>query len=113
MEEVKHHRNLVYTIAYYENLKKYGKGRERKTEIRVFDTIQAEVAVASEKLYVNRSEGFVGYGMKKDEYVVDCSFLDDIIVFRRDGKCLVTKVSEKHSGKDIIHVDVFKKNDER
>ncbi len=118
MEEVKHHlANLVaYTIAYYENLlKKYGKGRERKTEIRVFDTIQAaEVAVASEKLYVNRSEGFVGYGMKKDEYVVDCSPLDDIIVFRRDGKCLVTKVSEKaFVGKDIIHVDVFKKNDER
>lgn len=118
MKEVQHQLdNLVaYTITYYENLlKKYGKGRERKTEIRVFDTIQAaEVAVASEKLYVNRSEGFVGYGMKKDEYVVDCSPLDDLIVFRKDGKFLVTKVSDKaFVGKEIIHVDVFKKNDER
>lgn len=106
----------AFTIAYYENLlKKYGKGRERKTEIRIFDTIQAaQVAVASEKLYVNRAEGFVGTGMKKDEYVTDCSPLDDIIVFRRDGKCIVTKVSDKaFVGKDIIHVDVFKKNDER
>lgn len=106
----------AFTITYYENLlKKYGKGRERKTEIRIFDTIQAaQVAVASEKLYVNRAEGFVGTGMKKDEYVTDCSPLDDIIVFRRDGKCIVTKVSDKaFVGKDIIHVDVFKKNDER
>ncbi|MFN3530638.1 MAG: DNA gyrase/topoisomerase IV subunit A [Bacteroidia bacterium] len=118
MEGVKYsleHLN-AYTISYYEGLlKRYGKGRERKTEIRIFDTIQAaQVAVASEKLYVNRSEGFVGYGMKKDEYVVDCSPLDDIIVFRRDGKCLVTKVSDKaFVGKDILHVDVFKKNDDR
>lgn len=118
MDETKHHlEHLVnYTIAYYENLlKKYGKGRERKTEIRVFDNIQAaNVAVASEKLYVNRAEGFVGTGIKKDEYVCDCSPLDDIIVFRRDGKCLVSKVSDKaFVGKDILHVDVFKKNDER
>jgi len=118
MDETKHHlEHLVnYTIAYYENLlKKYGKGRERKTEIRVFDNIQAaNVAVASEKLYVNRVEGFVGTGIKKDEYVCDCSPLDDIIVFRRDGKCLVSKVSDKaFVGKDILHVDVFKKNDER
>jgi len=118
MKEVKLHLDHLvnYTIAYYESLlKKYGKGRERKTEIRIFDNIQAaEVAVASEKLYVNRAEGFVGYGIKKDEYVVDCSPLDDVIVFRRDGKCVVTKVSDKaFVGKDIIHVDVFKKNDER
>lgn len=118
MADTKHHlEHLVqYTIAYYETLlKKYGKGRERKTEIRVFDNIQAaNVAMASEKLYVNRAEGFVGYSMKKDEYVCDCSPLDDIIVFRRDGKCLVAKVSDKaFVGKDILHVEVFKKNDER
>lgn len=105
-----------YQIKYYENLlKKYGKGRERKTEIKLFDTIQAnQVAIANQKLYVNRAEGFVGYGLKKDEYICDCSDLDDIIVFRRDGKMQVSKVQEKlFAGKDIIYVDVFRKNDER
>ncbi len=105
-----------YAIRYFENLlKKYSKGKERKTEIKTFDTIDSKtVAIANQKLYVNRAEGFVGYGLKKDEFVVDCSDIDDIIVFRRDGKMLVSKVQEKaFMGKDIIHVDVFRKNDER
>ena len=105
-----------YTIAYYKDLqKKYGKGRERKTEIRAFNTIAASVvAAANQKLYVDREGGFVGYGLKKDEYVSDCSDIDDIIVFRRDGKCMVTKVADKvFVGKDIVYVSVFKKADER
>lgn len=105
-----------YAVKYYQNLLiKYGKGRERKTEIRTFDTIEATVVAANNaKLYVNRSDGFVGYGLKKDEFVCDCSDLDDIIVFRRDGKCVVTKIQEKgFVGKDIIHVAVFRKGDER
>ncbi|GAB3511863.1 DNA gyrase/topoisomerase IV subunit A [Spirosoma knui] len=105
-----------YAIAYYKDLqKKYGKGRERKTEIRAFNTIAASVvAAANQKLYVDREGGFIGYGLKKDEYVSDCSDIDDIIVFRRDGKCLVTKIQEKvFVGKDILYVSVFKKNDER
>ncbi len=106
----------AYQVKYYETLlKKYGKGRERKTEIKQFDTIQAnQVAIANQKLYVNRTEGFVGYGLKKDEYICDCSDIDDVIVFRKDGKMMVSKVSDKaFMGKDIIHVDVFRKNDER
>lgn len=106
----------AFAIKYFENLlKKYGKGRERKTEIRTFDTIDSKtVAIANQKLYVNKAEGFVGIGLKKDEYVCDCSDLDDIIVFRKDGKMTVSKVQEKaFVGKDIIHVDVFRKNDER
>ncbi|GAB3552093.1 DNA gyrase/topoisomerase IV subunit A [Spirosoma fluminis] len=105
-----------YAIAFYKDLqKKYGKGRERKTEIRAFNTIAASVvAAANQKLYVDREGGFIGYGLKKDEYVSDCSDIDDIIVFRRDGKCLVTKIQEKvFVGKDILYVSVFKKNDER
>jgi topoisomerase-4 subunit A len=105
-----------YAIKYYQNLlDKYGKGRERKTEIRTFDTIQATVVAANNaKLYVNRADGFVGYGLKKDEFVCDCSDLDDVIVFRRDGNCVVTKIQEKgFVGKDIIHVAVFRKGDER
>lgn len=105
-----------YAIKYYQNLlTKYGKGRERKTEIRTFDTIEATVVAANNaKLYVNRADGFVGYGLKKDEFVCDCSDLDDIIVFRRDGKCVVTKIQEKgFVGKDIILVAVFRKGDER
>jgi topoisomerase IV subunit A len=118
LEEVEYNlANLVeFAIKYYKDLlAKYGKGKERKTEIRTFDTIAASVVAANnQKLYVNRSEGFIGYGMKKDEYVCDCSDIDDIIVFRRDGKCLVTKIAEKvFVGKDIIYVAVFKKNDER
>jgi topoisomerase-4 subunit A len=105
-----------YQVKYYENLlKKYGKGRERKTEIKVFDTIQAnQVAIANQKLYVNREEGFIGTGLKKDEYICDCSDIDDIIVFRRNGKMQVSKVQDKlFVGKDILYVDVFRKNDER
>jgi topoisomerase-4 subunit A len=118
MEEV--HYNIEYltdyTIAYFENLiKKYGKGRERHTEIRTFDAIQAkQVAAANVKLYVNRAEGFIGTTLKKDEFLCDCSDLDDIIIFRRDGKYMVTKVAEKtFVGKDIIHAGVFHKSDER
>lgn len=105
-----------YAIKYYENLlTKYGKGRERKTEIRTFDQIEATVVAANNaKLYVNRADGFVGFGLKKDEFVCDCSDLDDIIVFRRDGVCVVTKIQEKgFVGKDIMHVAVFRKGDER
>ena len=105
-----------YAIAYYQNLlDKYGKGRERKTEITNFDTINVTVVAANNaKLYVNRQDGFVGYGLKKDEFVCDCSDIDDIITFTKDGKCVVTKIQDKtFVGKDILHVGVFKKNDER
>lgn len=105
-----------YAINYYQNLlDKYGKGRERKTEIRAFDTIQANaVAANNAKLYVNRADGFVGFGLKKDEFTCDCSDLDDIIVIRRDGVCMVSKIAEKvFMGKDILHVGVFRKGDER
>jgi topoisomerase IV subunit A len=105
-----------FAIDYFKDLlKKYGKGRERRTEIRTFNQISANVVAANnQKLYVNREEGFIGYGLKKDEYVMDCSDIDDIIVFRRDGKCMVTKVQEKvFVGKDIIHCAVFLKNNER
>jgi topoisomerase-4 subunit A len=118
MKQVKHDlANLVdFTVNYYEGLlKKYGKGRERKTELKAFDTIQVQqVAIANTKIYVNREDGFIGTSLKKDEFIADCSDLDSIIVFRRDGKMLVTKVADKtFVGKDIIHVDVFRKNDER
>ena len=118
MDEVKNHlaHLIEYTIAYFENIrKKYGKGRERKTEIRSFDVIQAtQVVVANEKLYVNRKEGFFGTNLKKEEYVCDCSDIDDVIVFLRDGKYIITKVTDKgFVGKDIIHIAVFKKNDSR
>ncbi|MGN0003040.1 MAG: DNA gyrase/topoisomerase IV subunit A [Sphingobacterium composti] len=105
-----------YTIEWFEYLRsKYAKGRERKTELRVFDKVEAaQVALANAKLYVNRAEGFIGTGMKKDEFVTDCSDIDDIIVFREDGKYSVVKVQDKvFVGKDIIHVAVFKKGDER
>ena len=105
-----------YAIAYFNRLKeKFGKGRERKTEIRAFDRVEAaQVALANTKFYVNREEGFVGTGLKKDEYIFDCSDLDDIVVFREDGVCLVTKVQDKtFVGKNLLHVGVFKKNDER
>lgn len=110
-------RNIVpYTIEWFTRLKeKYGKGRERRTEIRNFENIvAAKVVVANEKLYIDRNEGFVGTGLKKAEYICDCSDLDDIIVFRRDGTYFVTKVSEKaFVGKNVIHVDVFRKDDDR
>ena len=118
IKEVKHHlKNLTdYTIAWFEKLKeKYGKGRERKTELRMFDKVEAaQVALANVKLYVNKTDGFIGTGLKKDEFVCDCSDIDEIIVFRSDGRCLITKVQDKvFVGKDIIHTAVFKKNDER
>jgi topoisomerase-4 subunit A len=118
IKEVKHHlKNLTdYTIAWFEKLKeKYGKGRERKTELRTFDRVEAsQVALANIKLYVNRTDGFIGSGLKKDEFVCDCSDIDEIIVFRNDGRFLVTKVQDKvFVGKEIEHVAVFKKNDER
>ncbi len=105
-----------FAVAYFENLlKKYGKGRERKTEIKLFDTIQAkQVAIANTKLYMNRTEGFVGTGLKKDEFIGDCSDLDDIIVFTKRGIMKVVKVSDKtFIGKDILHAAIFQKNDER
>ncbi|MGE4346935.1 MAG: DNA gyrase/topoisomerase IV subunit A [Flavobacteriaceae bacterium] len=116
--QVKHHLdNLIdFAIDYFSRLKeKYGKGRERLTEIRNFDTIEAtKVVLRNTKLYVNREEGFIGTGLKKDEYVADCSDIDDIIVFLRNGQMIVTKVDDKKFiGKDIIHVSVFDKNDKR
>ena len=118
IQEVKNHlAHLVdYAIAHFERLKKtYSKGRERKTEIRVFDTIEAtKVVVRNTKLYVNRAEGFVGTGLRKDEYVGDCSEIDDVIVFTESGAMYVTKVAEKqYIEKNIIHVAVFKKDDKR
>jgi len=118
MEKVKYNlaHLIEYAIAYYMEIKrKYGANRERKTEIRNFEAIEAvAVAAATQKLYVNREEGFAGTGLKKDEYVCDCSDLDDIIVFRQDGTFIVTRVAEKlFVGKDVIHIDVFKKNDDR
>jgi topoisomerase IV subunit A len=112
--------NIVrYTINYYKDLiKKYGKGRERKTEIRQLDAVQATVVAANnQKLYVDKENGFVGYGLKKGdsvEYVMDCSDIDDVIAFRKDGKYQVVKISEKiFVGKDLLYVSVFRKNDER
>jgi topoisomerase-4 subunit A len=118
IKEVNHHLKHLndYAIAWFQKLKdKYGKDRGRKTELRTFDRVEAsQVALANVKLYVNRTDGFIGSGLKKDEFVCDCSDLDEIIVFREDGKCLVTKVQDKvFVGKEIIHVGVFKKNDER
>jgi len=116
--EVKHHlANLIeYAIAYFERLKKeYGKGKERQTEIKIFDDVDAtKVVIRNTKLYVNREEGFVGTSMRRDEYVGDCSDIDDIIVFTEQGKMMVTKVDSKtFIGKSIIHVAVFKKKDKR
>ncbi len=108
-----------YAISYYKHIKeKYSEGRERRTELRTFDTIDVtKVVVANEKLYANFKEGFIGTNLKKDdnaEYICDCSDIDDIIAFRRDGKYIITKISEKSFiGKDIIYVNVFKKNDKR
>ncbi|MGG5576358.1 DNA gyrase/topoisomerase IV subunit A [Myroides sp. C15-4] len=118
IEKVKYNlEHLVdFTIKYFTSLKeKYGKGRERKTELRSFDTIEAtKVVLRNTKLYVNRQEGFFGTSLRKDEYVCDCSDIDDIIVFLRDGSMVISKVEEKRFvGKDIIHIDVFAKNDKR
>jgi len=96
-------------------LEKYGKGRERKTEIKSFDTIKATVVAANnQKLYVNYKDGFIGYGLKKDEFVTECSDIDDIIAIRRDGKVMVSRIAEKvFMGKDILYAGVWKKGDER
>jgi topoisomerase-4 subunit A len=105
-----------FAVAYFEMLlKKFGKGRERKTEIKEFDTIQVKhVAIANTKLYLNRAEGFIGTGLKKDEFLCECSDYDDIIAFTKGGTMKVVKVSDKvFIGKDIIHAAVFQKNDER
>ena len=118
IDEIKHHlNNLVdYAIDYFKNIKKkYGKGRERKTEIKTFDNIiAAKVVAKNQKLYVNREEGFIGTAMRKDEFICECSDIDDVIIFRKDGKMMVTKVEKKtFVGKDILHVAIFKKKDER
>jgi topoisomerase IV subunit A len=118
IEQVKHDlENLIdFAIAYFTRLKeKYGKGRERQTELRSFDTIEAtKVVLRNTKLYVNKEEGFFGTGLKKDEYVADCSDIDDVIVFLRDGNMMISKVDDKKFvGKDIIHISVFDKNDKR
>jgi topoisomerase-4 subunit A len=118
IEEVKAHlANIVnYTIDYYKNLKKkYGAGRERKTEIRTFDDINAKrVAIANQKLYVNRAEGFIGTSLKRDEFVCDCSDIDDIIVILNNGTMKVVTVDSKiFIGKDILHIAIFKKKDQR
>ncbi len=109
--------NLIdFAVAYFDNLlKKYGKGKERKTEIKEFDTIQVKhVAIANTKVYINRSEGFIGTGLKKEEFLCECSDYDDIIAFTKAGIMKVVKVSDKtFIGKDIIHAAVFQKNDER
>lgn len=118
IEQVKHHlANLIaYAIDYYLNIqKKYGKDRQRRTELRIFDTIDAtKVAVANEKFYANFEEGFIGTSLKKDQYLFDCSDIDDIIIFRKDGTMKVVKVEAKtFVGKDILHVAIWKKNDKR
>lgn len=118
LAEVAHHLAHLteFAIAYFENLlEKYGKGQERKTEIRSFENIEiSQVAANNTKLYVNRAEGFIGSGLKKDEFVCDCSDIDDIIVFRKDGVMMVSKIEDKKFvGKNILHVAVWKKGDER
>ena len=118
IEETKHHlAHLIdFAIDYFKELKKkYGKGKERKTEIRTFDDIVAtKVVIRNTKLYVNRVEGFIGTSLRKDEYVTDCADIDDVIIFRKDGKMMVTKVASKtFVGKGMIHVAVFKKKDKR
>ncbi|MFA7043152.1 MAG: DNA gyrase/topoisomerase IV subunit A [Bacteroidales bacterium] len=118
VEEIDHNLTHIvnYTIEWFENLKKkYGKNFPRRTEIRSFDTIEAaKVVEANEKLYINREEGFIGTGLKKDEYICPCSNIDDIILFYKDGKLKVVKVSEKmFVGKNLLYVNVFKKNDSR
>lgn len=118
MEQVKHHlANLIdFAVDYYKDLKKrFGEGKERKTEIKVFDTISAtKVIIANRKLYVDIEEGFIGYGLRKNESVSDCSEIDDIICFFSSGKMLITKVSDKKFvGKDLVYANVWKKGDTR
>ncbi len=116
--KIKHHLDHLvdYAVAYFTRLKKdYGAGKERKTELRLFDDIEAtKVVIRNTKLYVNRKEGFVGTALKRDEYVTDCSDIDDVICFTKEGKMMVTRVDSKtFIGKDIIHVAIFKKKDRR
>jgi topoisomerase-4 subunit A len=118
LKETDHHlRHLTdYAIAYYQNLlDKYGKGRERKTEIKSFQSVTAtEVIANNQKLYVNRVDGFIGYGLRKDEYICDCSELDDVIAIRKDGKAYVARIQEKvFVGKDILYVGLWRKGDDR
>ncbi len=118
IKQVKHDlAHLVdYTVAWYESLlTRFGKGRERKTEIRMFEVIEAkQVAIANTKLYMNRQDGFIGTGLRKDEFICDCSDLDEIIVFTKRGVMKVVKVGEKvYIGKDILHAAVYQRNDER
>jgi topoisomerase IV subunit A len=118
IEEVKNHLNNIipFAINYFRQIKKkYGKGRERKTELRSFDTIEATKVVANNaKLYINYKEGFIGTGLKKDEFICDCSDIDDVIIIRKDGVYLITKVADKvFVGNDILYAQIFLKNDER
>jgi len=118
IEKVKYNIEHIidFTISFFTTLKeKYGKGRERKTELRSFDNIEAtKVVLRNQKLYVNKEEGFIGTALRKDEYIADCSDIDDIIVFLRDGSMIVSKIEEKKFvGKDIIHAALFNKNDKR
>lgn len=118
IEQTKHHLDHLteFAITYFEDLlKKYGKGKERKTEIKIFDTIQvADIAIVNTKLYINREEGFIGTGLKKDEFLLECSDVDQIIAFTKEGKMKVIKIADKvFIGKDIIHAEIFKKNDDR
>ncbi len=118
MEEVKNHLNnlVTYAINYFKKIKKkYGKGMDRRTELRNFASIEAaKVVVANQKLYMNAKDGFIGTSLRKDDYLCDCSDIDDIIVFLKNGSYTISKVADKHfAGKDIIHATVFKKNDSR
>lgn len=118
LKETQHHLAHIteYTIQWFTHLKeRYGAAYPRKTEVRIFDTIDAvKVVEATEKLYINREEGFIGTGLKKDEFICNCSDIDDIILFYKDGKFKVVKVADKlYVGKNILHVGVFKKNDKR
>ncbi len=118
LKEAEYHlANLTdHAVTFFKNLlEKYGKGRERKTEIKSFENISAQVVAANNvRLYVNRKEGFIGFGLRKDEFVTECSDLDDILVLRKDGICKVSRILDKvFMGKDILYAGVFKKNDER
>lgn len=118
LKEVQHHLDhlIEYAIDYFKDLKvKFSEGKERKTEIKVFDTISAKkVIVANKKLYVNKKEGFIGWSLRKDEYIADCSDIDDVIVFFASGRMMVTKIADKKFvGKNIIHAAIWKKGDKR
>ena len=118
LKQTEHHlaHIIEFAVDYFQKLlDKYGKGRERKTEIKSFDSIEATIVAANnQKLYVNRKDGFIGYGLKKDEFICECSDLDDIIVIRRDGKCMVSRIADKvFMGKDIMYAGIWKKGDER